>query len=264
MSASDNYGGSILDLLCAASMICVVLLQQIILFSYRRFLGSVIPDERNRTMKDRAKMTLKQLFENMNDDETRKLPTVRYLRENGEIYARSTVAGNTITVYTNGFFVYDDGLHATVQRVSRCRENVLYEFQDGTKELITFESFADRPFCVRLAIEGEKRLDINYLVRTSGRVYSYDGSEMESSDLMDGFDFAEKYAELDERSPILRKLRQGLLFLTEHQLMVIQKYFCEGKTHQKIADELGCSKQAVGKSYRSALKKLKDYMEQKR
>lgn len=133
-------------------------------------------------------------------------------------------------------------------------------YQDDSREEIDYEVFADKPFYVRLAIEGEKRLDMNNIARTSGRVYSYDGRENESSDLVDEYDFAEVHAEHDSRAKVLKTLRRGLKDLTEHQLTVVQKYFCEDKTHQEIADELGCSKQAVGKSYRAAIKKLRNFI----
>lgn len=212
-------------------------------------------------MNSREKMTFMQLVKAVDDDKQMKLPTRKYLKENAEVFVKVTVLGSTITVYTNGFFVYDDGLHATVQRVSHCCQNAVYEYQDNSREEIALEDFADQPFYVRLAIEGEKRLDMNNIARASGRVYSYDGRENESSDLADEYDFAEVHAERDSRIQVLRTLRSGLADLTEHQLSVLQKYFCEDKTHQEIADELGCSKQAVGKSYRAALKKLRNCIE---
>jgi len=199
-----------------------------------------------------------QLIEAVADDRKQKLPTEKYLRENGEVYVRVEILGATITVYTNGFYVYDDGLHATVQRLSSCKKNIVYEFQDGRREEIELHRFADQPFYVRLSLEGEKRLDANSIARASGRVFSYNWDEMESKDLADKFDFAEFLADRDSQNAEIKALRQALQHLTERQLIVLQKYFCENMTHQEIAHELGCSKQAVGKSYRAALKKLKD------
>lgn len=218
----------------------------------------MIPGERDHTMKNREEMTFKQLIEAVKDNAHMKLPTVKYLRENCEVFVRVSIYESTITVYTNGFFVYDDGLHATVQRISNCRQNVVYEYQDDSREVIDYEVFADQPFYVRLAIEGEKRLDINTVARASGRVYSYNNSENESADLADNYDFTEAHAKRDSRAPVVNALKTGYNNLSQREKTILKKYFINNMTQQRIAKELGCSKQAVGKSYRAALKKLKD------
>lgn len=136
--------------------------------------------------------------------------------------------------------------------------SIIYECQDGTKQKIDLKEFADQPFYIRLALEGEKRLDMNSVARVSGRVYSYDTGEWESADLADRFDFTEAHAKRDSRTTILNALKIGYNNLSQREKTILKKYFIENMTQQEIAKELGCSKQAIGKAYRIALKKLKD------
>ncbi|MCM3732981.1 sigma-70 family RNA polymerase sigma factor [Fictibacillus nanhaiensis] len=53
-------------------------------------------------------------------------------------------------------------------------------------------------------------------------------------------------------------LYNGFKQLTEKQMLILELYFFNGSTHKEIATVLGVTQQAVSKSYKKALEKLKN------
>ncbi|MDE5936560.1 MAG: sigma-70 family RNA polymerase sigma factor [Ruminococcus sp.] len=184
------------------------------------------------------------------------LPTAKQLQETAEILLQS----NSITVYTNGFFTYTDGLHTTVFGVDRCTE-ISYKFSDDTDSVIEIEELEKMPWDVVLLMFGDSRLQENQRLREKNRLYSYDNTEQESTDLADDTDFVADLEDAEETLEMQKKLVTAINKLTMRQREVVEMYFFQEMTQQEIADALGIRQQSVCECYSSAIKALQKHMQ---
>ncbi len=169
------------------------------------------------------------------------VPTPKTLRESGCMVAEASLSGCAMQVFNNGFAVYQSDGHYTVLRM----EHV------GTYEGFSVE---DEGWSVGVMLCGEDRLEKRYQEKAENRFVplytkSHDGDE-EELQIESGEDFTEAVATADEVHSILD-------CLTERQRQVVEMYYLEGLTQQQIADRLGVSHQAIDKSLRLAINKIK-------
>ena len=114
-----------------------------------------------------AHVTLHELKEKIDVVVEKKLPSFKALMEmNPVAVARTTVNDASLTVYQNGYAVYEmDGAH-TVMAVDRCGD-YRYDFTDGTYQVVPEEIFEETEWSVRLLMEGERRMEHNRNTRTA-------------------------------------------------------------------------------------------------
>jgi len=169
--------------------------------------------------------TLRELIAMLPDTSGEKLPTAKALRTGSSpVVFDSGEDGYGIIVYANGFFVYSDGRRSTVQSVHKCCEDIVYEYADKSYSVCDAAVFLDRPFTIRLALEGDIRLETNREVQYGRHVYSYDNLPQESVDLKDPTDIvADLLTKLDGE-----ELYSLLERLTNKQSEVIKKYYLKG------------------------------------
>ena len=98
---------------------------------------------------------LKQVVSNR--EESRKVPSARYLRENEVAVAKQKLMDCAeIIVYQIGYVLYRVGDYATVFPLFTCRD---YVYEAGRKRAVVEEKFFNaQPWYVRLILEGEDRL----------------------------------------------------------------------------------------------------------
>lgn len=103
-----------------------------------------------------AHITLRELKEKIDAVVEQKLPTFKTLMEQKPVaVAQTTVNDASLTVYENGYAVYEvDGAH-TVMAVERCGD-CRYDFTDGTYQIIPAEEFENMEWSIRLLMEGEE------------------------------------------------------------------------------------------------------------
>ena len=108
-----------------------------------------------------AHITLRELKEKIDAVVEQKLPTFKTLMEQKPVaVAQTTVNDASLTVYENGYAVYEvDGAH-TVMAVERCGD-CRYDFTDGTYQIIPAEEFENMEWSIRLLMEGERRMEHN-------------------------------------------------------------------------------------------------------
>ena len=161
---------------------------------------------------------------------------------NTEILVQEKIRGDIeITVYKNGYVLYDAGKKYTVFPLPP-REGYCYDFVSGSS-LVDAEVFEDAAWCGRLILEGEDRLAENERRRESShKVVSYSSKgEDESPDLVDHSPGA-----LEE---LLWKetLDELSSFLTGRQKEVMYLYYKKGFTQAEIACRIGVSQQQVSR-----------------
>lgn len=121
----------------------------------------------------------------------KKLPSFKALMEmNPMAVARTTVNDASLTVYQNGYAVYEmDGAH-TVMAVERCGD-YRYDFTDDTYQVVPAETFEETEWSVRLLMEGERRMEHNRNNRTAETEnvsLECDGSDWSAAVMVDFLD----------------------------------------------------------------------------
>ena len=170
--------------------------------------------------------------------------------------AQTTVNDASLTVYENGYAVYEvDGAH-TVMAVNRCGD-CRYDFTDGTYQVIPAEEFENMEWSIRLLMEGERRMEHNRN-KTSDKfentALECDGSDWSAAVMVDFMDDCKAEVLADKE---LKRLYAAMSKLTERQMEIIQLYYYKGMNQEEVAEELGISQRAVSYSLEGALKKIR-------
>ena len=206
---------------------------------------------------ENAHITLHELKEKIDTVLEKKLPSFKALMEMKPMaVAQTTVDDASLTVYQNGYAVYEVDSARTVMAVDRCGD-YRYDFTDGTYQIVPAETFEDAEWSLRLLMEGEKRMEHN-LSKTAAKYEEVslkcDGSDWSATIMVDFMD-EENVEMLADKE--LQKLYAAMGKLTERQMEVVQLYFYKGMTQQEIAEEIGIGRRSVGNCLEGALKKIK-------
>lgn len=204
-----------------------------------------------------AHITLRELKEKIDAVVEQKLPTFKTLMEQKLVaVTKTTVNDASLTVYENGYAVYEvDGAH-TVMAVDRCGD-CRYDFTDGTYQVIPAEEFENMEWSIRLLMEGERRMEHNRN-KTSGKfentALECDGSDWSAAVMVDFMDDCKAEVLADKE---LKWLYAAMSKLTERQSEIIQLYYYKGMSQYEIADELGIRQQSVDRILKQAVNRLR-------
>lgn len=204
-----------------------------------------------------AHITLRELKEKIDAVVEQKLPTFKNLMEQKPVLvAQATVNDASLTVYENGYAVYEmDGVH-TVMAVERCGD-YRYDFTDGTYQIIPAEEFEEMEWSLRLLMEGERRMEHNRN-KTSNKfentALECDGSDWSAAVMVDFLDDGTAEVLADKE---LRRLYAAMSKLIERQSEIIQLYYYKGMSQYEIADELGIRQQSVDRILKQAVNRLR-------
>lgn len=196
-----------------------------------------------------ARITLKELKAQVESTQGQKLPTPKTLREKAQMVVQANLSGCEMTVFSNGFAVYQNDTHYTVLRMEHVGKANYYSEVEDKAVAITVE---DEDWSVGVMLCGEERLEKRCRDMAENRLVSMytnteDGEEEIQFD--SGEDFAENIATKDEVHSILD-------CLTERQRQVVEMYYLEQLTQQQIADRLGIKKQSVNENLKLAFNRL--------
>lgn len=179
-----------------------------------------------------------------------KLPTARQLRESGVVIAKERFGGETeISVYQDGFVLYQTGKYSTVFPLHSCGD--YFYISDGNTVHLPEQFFEREKWHLRLVLEGEDRLDRNCEERERCRNVSYSAVSEEWAVMED---LAEPAIEQLARMETVEEIMQ---MLTEKQKAVVCGYYLQEKTQGQIAEELGISRHAVRDSLIHAVSKIR-------
>ena len=179
-----------------------------------------------------------------------KLPTARQLRESGVVITKERLGGETeISVYQDGFVLYQTGKYSTVFPLHSCGE--YFYISDGNTVHLPEQFFEREKWHLRLVLEGEDRLGRNCEERERSRNVSYNAV---SEDWAAMADLSESAIEQLARQETVEEIMQ---MLTEKQKTVVCGYYLQEKTQGQIAEELGISRHAVRDSLIHAVSKIR-------
>lgn len=195
-------------------------------------------------------MTLKELLKQIERTEGKDLPTAAWLRAGNAplVVCRELDGGTKISVYQNGFALYQTEGGNTVFRVDRCGGYTYFGRNEQTE--LSEDFFANTDWWVRLLIEGEDRLTHNRKVLSEKYESFYEG---------DSEAFYNLYG--TEQTPMEALMTNELLekafsMMTERQRVVVTMHYLDGMGVQEIADVFSISHQAVSATLSDVKKKF--------
>lgn len=194
-----------------------------------------------------------------------RLPSKKSL-EGAEVLLKEVSEEATITVYKNGYLLYEIGDEYTVYTVRRCGK-MTYRFQDGTKSTIDSREYDHLPWQTVVSLICNERLDVNRQERESEKSEFHlngDGTDWcDKLSVRPEWEVQEEEEEYEaERQRQLTSLREAMKSLTPRQLQVVSLYYSvSGMTEKRVAEELGdITQQGVHNILAQALKKMKKKM----
>ena len=150
------------------------------------------------------------------------MPSAKCLKDSGNVLLSKRIGkGTKLTVYREGYAVYEIGKNATVFLVSDCGD---YEYGEA---LIHEEYFDGLAWYVRLLLEGEDRLFLNRELFERKKSISYSAVSEEWGVLGDT---GESVLERLIREETLEKY---LGLLTERQYLIICRFYFQKKTQRR-------------------------------
>lgn len=191
-------------------------------------------------------MTLKELQKQIESTMGKELPTAAWLRAGNCPLAvcREITESGKLSVYVNGFALYEADCGSTVFRVDYCGGYTY--FGANTEESLSEEFFADTDWWVRLVMEGEDRLTHNRNVRAEKNMSLYEVDELALTTV----------CEAEEEIFLQELVKEVLSILTPRQREVVRLYYMDGFGLAEIASLYGISHQAVSETLYAAKKKI--------
>lgn len=193
-------------------------------------------------------MTLKELQKQIESTMGKELPTAAWLRAGNCPLAvcREITSSGKLSVYVNGFALYETDCGSTVFRVDYCGGYTY--FGANTEESISKEFFADTDWWVRLVMEGEDRLTHNRKARIENYESFYDYDDTAITSLCT--------ETLQEEFLRHELVELAFSLMTERQRAVAQLYYLDGYGIKEIAKIYGISFQAVSVTLSDIRKKF--------
>lgn len=206
-------------------------------------------------------MTLQEVFNQIPAAAwSKRVPSVIKLAEEGTPVLTDAMDKDTsVTIYSNGYVVYQCGDRATVFPLHECRDYVYVTVEETN--VIPFSTFADQPWQVRVFMEGKDRLVHNHNNRKEGRTVSLDASDhsdcWEAMSDMGSGDPLRILAEREKMREEAEMIRKNFAKLIKRQREILILCVVQGKTHVEAAMELGTTRQAVSDNLKRSICRLR-------
>ena len=206
-------------------------------------------------------MTLQELFASTpKAEKVKRVPSVaKLVKDASPVVSDVMDESNVITVYDNGYVLYQMDQWTTVFPLHECTD---YVYEDNEKRLVVpLSEFLDQPWQVRVLMEGYDRMMHNCARRKEGRAVSIDINNnepgwIELSDMGAG-DALRILIERESRQEEKDLLYRNLSKLTDHQREVLKLCMVQGKTRMEVAKLYGTSHQAITDCLKKSICRLR-------
>lgn len=188
----------------------------------------------------------------------KRIPTAKQLIESGsEIIAKEVLARETaISVYVNGYVLYQSGKHYTVFSIGDC-ETYEYESAKGYPLKYELSFFENENWYVRLIMEAEDRLEKNQeRIKAFHKVCSYDRLIEECGEIPSG---EEDILESLSTNDLVKRM---LGILNERQREIVYLFYFEQWKQKDIAEYFKTTQQNISDMINRVLRILYEYANQ--
>lgn len=210
---------------------------------------------------DPLTMSFGQLKQMLPSTAGQKLPVPLVLEQNPpDILFRHENGDMAITVFTNGFYLYQRDRRRTVFAVDRCKQ-LIYRYQDDAVRIIPESRFSDGPCLIPLFLKGDERLNHNMdAYEEYQQAFSLSRSSDERNEALHEKSVEDRYFDGLEDFEKEAKVQNALEQLTERQQQILHMYFVNGLKQDQIASILHISQPGVQKNINNALRYLRGNM----
>lgn len=197
---------------------------------------------------------LKKLVELPSYKEQR-VPTVKALEVSGVPVVTEKVLENhgSINVYQNGYVIYRAHKRVTVFSLRDC-VHYKYDAAEGAGHHIEEAEFDDYEWHIRLVLEGEDRIFMNYEIIQGKWMPSREDREYKE-EILEGVDEAVSTL---ERMISEERVEELLSTLTDLQRKVVHIHLFHGLSFTEAAKHLGMTRQNLTGIYNAAIYKIQD------
>lgn len=242
--------------------------------------GVIITSEPHGTPEITDKTTLGELLSILHLTSTSRkpgsAPTRKKLRET---VGAPIAVGYGCEVYSNGWAVYENGTGRTVVWLPSCA-NFTYHFGElkpyekeylKQEDKLNEELLTSNSWVLAVTLIGDHRVERNNMNRTGSRIGTRVFSSVdENGDEIDDIEEIAycKGGKINDRSLGVNPLddlaekdymEHLMSCLTEKQREVVVLYYCDGYTHQEIADLLGIGRRSVSDRIEGAVKRMRKF-----
>jgi RNA polymerase sigma factor (sigma-70 family) len=195
-------------------------------------------------------MTLKELQNKIEKTMGKDLPTAAYLRAGNSplVASRELDGGTKLSVYQNGFALYQTNGGSTVFRVDYCGGYTYFGRNEQTE--LSEDFFAGTDWWVRLLLEGEDRLTHNRNVMVEKYECFYEG------DSEAFYNICGTENTIQDEMMQSELLEQAFSIMTKRQREVVKMYYLDGLGVEEIGAVFGISHQAVSVTLSDVRKKF--------
>lgn len=195
---------------------------------------------------------LKKLVELPSYKEQR-VPTVKALEVSGVPVVTEKVLENhgSIKVYQNGYVIYRAHKRVTVFSLRDC-VHYKYDALEGAGHHIEEEEFDEYEWHIRLVLEGEDRIFMNYEIIQGKWMPSREDREYKE-EILEGVDEAVSTL---ERMISEERVEELLSTLTDLQRKVVHIHLFHGLSFTEAAKHLGMTRQNLTGIYNAAIYKI--------
>ena len=197
---------------------------------------------------------LKKLVELPSYKEQR-VPTVKALEVSGVPVVAEKILENhgSISVYQNGYVIYRAHKRVTVFSLRNC-VHYKYDALEGAGHHIEEEEFDEYEWHIRLVLEGEDRIFMNYEIIQGKWMPSREDREYKE-EILEGVDEAVSTL---ERMISEERVEELLSTLTDLQRKVVHIHLFHGLSFTEAAKHLGMTRQNLTGIYNAAIYKIQD------
>ena len=195
---------------------------------------------------------LKKLVELPSYKEQR-VPTVKALEVSGVPVVAEKILENhgSISVYQNGYVIYRAHKRVTVFSLRNC-VHYKYDALEGAGHHIEEEEFDEYEWHIRLVLEGEDRIFMNYEIIQGKWMPSREDREYQE-EILEGVDEAVSTL---ERMISEERVEELLSTLTDLQRKVVHIHLFHGLSFTEAAKHLGMTRQNLTGIYNAAIYKI--------